>query len=105
MTTPENPDGSVGEWLTPSFVPQAIMSGDHKHEYSQIRVPVLAFVGSPKLRHGNSVTPSLKRLLGATREGRRSPAFAGTFVAGDAEALGSDAVSHRVIVVRGLIAY
>jgi non-heme chloroperoxidase len=45
----ENPDGSVGARLTPSFVPQAIMSGDHKHDYSQIRVPVLAFVGFPEL--------------------------------------------------------
>jgi hypothetical protein len=31
------------------FVPQAIMSGNYKHDYSQIRVPVLAFVGYPPL--------------------------------------------------------
>jgi non-heme chloroperoxidase len=45
----ENPDGSVGERLTPGFVPQAIMAGDYKHDYSQIRVPVLAFIGYPPL--------------------------------------------------------
>ncbi len=45
----ENPDGSVGARTTPAFVPQAIMSGDHKHDYSQIRVPVLAFVGYPPI--------------------------------------------------------
>jgi non-heme chloroperoxidase len=45
----ENPDGSVGNRLTPAFVPQAIMEGDHKHDYSQIRVPILAFVGYPGL--------------------------------------------------------
>ncbi len=45
----ENPDGSVGAPTTPDFVPQAIMSGDHKHNYSQIRVPVLAFVGYPPI--------------------------------------------------------
>jgi non-heme chloroperoxidase len=44
-----NPDGSVGVRLTPPFVPQAIMAGDYKHDYSQIRVPVLAFVGFPEL--------------------------------------------------------
>jgi non-heme chloroperoxidase len=45
----QNPDGSVGGHITPSFVPQAIMAGDHKHDYSQIRVPVVAFVGYPPL--------------------------------------------------------
>jgi pimeloyl-ACP methyl ester carboxylesterase len=45
----ENPDGSVGDETTPAFVPQAIMSGDHKHDYSQIRVPVVAFVGYPPI--------------------------------------------------------
>lgn len=45
----ENPDGSIGGRITPSYVPAAIMEGDHKHDYSQIRVPVLAFVGYPKL--------------------------------------------------------
>jgi non-heme chloroperoxidase len=43
----ENPDGSVGSYRTPGYVPQAIIAGDHKHDYSQIRVPVLAFVGYP----------------------------------------------------------
>jgi non-heme chloroperoxidase len=45
----QNPDGSVGDRLTPSVVPQGIMAGDHKHDYSQIRVPVLALVGYPPL--------------------------------------------------------
>jgi non-heme chloroperoxidase len=45
----ENPDGSVGSSKAPGYVPEAIMSGDHKHDYSQIRVPVLAFVGYPEL--------------------------------------------------------
>jgi len=45
----ENPDGSVGDRLTPGVVPQAIMAGDYKHDYSQIRVPVLAFIGYPPL--------------------------------------------------------
>ena len=43
----EKPDGSVGDRVTPAYVPQGIMSGDHKHDYSKIRVPVLAFVGYP----------------------------------------------------------
>jgi hypothetical protein len=43
----ENPDGSVGNRSTPAFVPQAILAGDHKHDYSQIRVPILVFVGYP----------------------------------------------------------
>jgi non-heme chloroperoxidase len=45
----ENPDGSVGHRLTPAFVPQAIMADSYKHDYSQIQVPVLAFVGYPGL--------------------------------------------------------
>ena len=45
----EKPDGSVGDRVTPGYVPQAIMSGDHKHDYSQIRVPVLAFIGYPPI--------------------------------------------------------
>jgi hypothetical protein len=45
----ENPDGSVGDYKIPSYVPQAIMAGGGKHDYSQIRVPVLAFVGLPGL--------------------------------------------------------
>lgn len=44
----ENPDGTVGSRETPGAVPAAIMEGDHKHDYSQIRVPVLAFVGYPE---------------------------------------------------------
>ena len=47
----ENADGSVGSRITPGSVPQAIMEGDYKHDYSQIRVPVLAFVGFPPLPH------------------------------------------------------
>jgi non-heme chloroperoxidase len=39
----ENPDGSVGSRKTPSWVPHAMM-GAWKHDYSQIRSPVLAFV-------------------------------------------------------------
>jgi non-heme chloroperoxidase len=63
----ENPDGSVGARLTPSFVPQAIMSGDHKHDYSQIRVPVLAFVGFPKIPQDqireNNITEPGERVI------------------------------------------
>jgi pimeloyl-ACP methyl ester carboxylesterase len=45
----QNPDGSVGHFITPGFVSEAMTTGDYKHDYSQIRVPVLAFVGFPKL--------------------------------------------------------
>lgn len=45
----ENPDGSVGNRLTPGFVPAAIMAVNYKHDYSQIQVPVLALVGYPEL--------------------------------------------------------
>lgn len=38
----ENPDGSVGSRKTPEYVFDAM--GGLKHDYSQIRVPVLAFV-------------------------------------------------------------
>lgn len=38
----ENPDGSVGSRKTPDYVFDAM--GGLKHDYSQIRVPVLAFV-------------------------------------------------------------
>ena len=48
-TTAENPDGGVGSRITPAYVPQAIMVGGSGHDYSQIRVPVLAFVGYPPL--------------------------------------------------------
>jgi pimeloyl-ACP methyl ester carboxylesterase len=40
----QNSDGSVGEYKAPDFVSKAIMDGNWKHDYSQIRVPVLAFV-------------------------------------------------------------
>jgi pimeloyl-ACP methyl ester carboxylesterase len=63
----QNPDGSVGAQLTPAFVPQAIMSGDHKHDYSQIRVPVLAFVGFPELPQDqirkNQVTDPAEKII------------------------------------------
>ena len=39
----ENLDGSVGARKTPSWVPAAMM-GNWKHDYSEIRSPVLAFV-------------------------------------------------------------
>jgi non-heme chloroperoxidase len=41
----QNPDGSVGAYKAPEFVSKAIMEGNWKHDYSQIRVPVLAFIG------------------------------------------------------------
>jgi pimeloyl-ACP methyl ester carboxylesterase len=44
----KNPDGSVGEYTTPDDVPEAMIAGREKHDYSQIRVPVLALVGFPK---------------------------------------------------------
>jgi non-heme chloroperoxidase len=40
----ENPDGSVGNRKTPGYVFDAMAVGDFKHDYSQIRSPVLAFV-------------------------------------------------------------
>jgi pimeloyl-ACP methyl ester carboxylesterase len=42
----ENPDGSVGGRTTPSFVH---LSGNNKHDYSQIRAPVLAIVCYPPI--------------------------------------------------------
>jgi non-heme chloroperoxidase len=63
----QNPDGSVGDRLTKGNVPQAIMAGDHKHDYSQIRVPVLAFVGYPELPQDqlleNHVTDPEERII------------------------------------------
>ena len=63
----QNPDGSVGSRLTPAFVPQAIMAGDHKHDYSQIRAPVLAFVGYPELPQDqirkNNVSDPAERIV------------------------------------------
>ena len=40
----ENPDGSVGSSTTPEYVFDEMATGDHKHDYSRIRSPVLAFV-------------------------------------------------------------
>jgi pimeloyl-ACP methyl ester carboxylesterase len=45
----ENADGSVGSYEIPENVPEGIMGGEHKHDYSQIRVPILAIVGYPEL--------------------------------------------------------
>jgi pimeloyl-ACP methyl ester carboxylesterase len=63
----ENAEGSVGNRITPGFVPHAIMEGDHKHDYSQIRVPVLAFVGYPPLPHEqireNHITDPAERTI------------------------------------------
>jgi len=44
----ENSDGSVGDYKTPDDVPEAMIAGREKHDYSQIRVPVLALVAFPK---------------------------------------------------------
>jgi non-heme chloroperoxidase len=41
----QNPDGSVGDYKAPEYVSKAITGGNWKHDYSQICVPVLAFVG------------------------------------------------------------
>jgi non-heme chloroperoxidase len=63
----QNPDGSVGDFITPRFVAQAIMAGGQKHDYSQIRVPVLAFVGFPKLPQDqireNNITDPAQRIV------------------------------------------
>jgi non-heme chloroperoxidase len=63
----ENPDGTVGDYKVPGNVPAAIMEGDHKHDYSQIRVPVLALVGYPELPQEqirkNHVTDSADRMI------------------------------------------
>ncbi len=66
----ENPDGSVGSRMTPGFVPQAIMSGNYKHDYSQIRVPVLAFVAYPplpqdKIRRNDITDPAERTIIEA----------------------------------------
>jgi len=44
----QNPGGSVGAYKTPEFVSKEIMAGNYKHDYSQIRVPVLAFIAYDK---------------------------------------------------------
>ena len=63
----ENPDGSVGARLTPGSVPKAIMDGNVAHDYSQIRVPVLAFVGYPALPEdqilANHITDPAERMV------------------------------------------
>jgi pimeloyl-ACP methyl ester carboxylesterase len=63
----ENADGSIGSRIAPSYVANAIMEGDHKHDYSQIRVPVLAFVGYPKLPQDqmreNHITDPEERII------------------------------------------
>ena len=63
----ENPDGSVGARLTPGSVPKAIMDGNVAHDYSQIRVPVLAFVGYPPLPEeqivANHITDPAERTI------------------------------------------
>jgi hypothetical protein len=44
----EDSDGSVGDDKTPDDVPEAMIAGREKHDYSLIRVPVLALVAFPK---------------------------------------------------------
>jgi non-heme chloroperoxidase len=66
----ENPDGSVGSYRTPGYVPRSIIDGDHRHDYSQIRVPVLAFVGYPSLpeeqiRRNHVTDPSERTIVEA----------------------------------------
>jgi non-heme chloroperoxidase len=62
----ENADGSVGEHQVPGNVAAQIMQDDHKHDYSQIRVPVLALVGYPELPQEqirkNHVTDSAEKI-------------------------------------------
>jgi hypothetical protein len=43
-----NRDGSVGPYMTPKGVSEAITAGMHSPDYSRIRVPVLAFFTLPK---------------------------------------------------------
>jgi len=43
----ENPDGSIGEDKNSEGVAKEIMDGDHRHNYADIRVPVLAIVAYP----------------------------------------------------------
>ncbi len=42
-----NPDGSMGQYITPNSIRQAIFEGRKKPDYAQIRVPVLAFFAAP----------------------------------------------------------
>jgi non-heme chloroperoxidase len=63
----QNPDGSVGDYSVSEDVPTAIIAGREKHDYSQIRVPVLALVGFPKTPdeqiRGNHVTNEGERTI------------------------------------------
>jgi non-heme chloroperoxidase len=63
----ENPNGSVAGHKTPESVSAAIMAGHGGHDYSQIRVPVLAFVRYPELpQHQiqeNHVTDAAERTI------------------------------------------
>ncbi len=63
----ENPGGSVGKNKTPGDVAAAIIAGREKHDYSQIRVPVLALVGFPKApdeqMQENHVTDEGERII------------------------------------------
>jgi len=43
-----NPDGTMGRYLVPKSVRDAIAAGVRKPEYARIRVPVLAFFASPR---------------------------------------------------------
>jgi len=63
----ENPDGGVGSPKTPGYVFDAMATGDFKHDYSEIRSPILAFVGYPELPQDqilkNHVTDSAERTI------------------------------------------
>jgi non-heme chloroperoxidase len=63
----ENADGSVAGHKAPERVSAAIMAGSGGHDYSQIRVPVLAFVGYPELpqqqMEENHVTDAAERTI------------------------------------------
>jgi hypothetical protein len=54
----ENPGGTVGSYKIPRNVPAAIMEGDHRRDYSEIRVPLLAFVGYPELPQDQTLKKS-----------------------------------------------
>ena len=43
-----NPDGTMGRFITPKSVRDAIFAGRQKPDYARIRVPVLAFFASPR---------------------------------------------------------
>jgi non-heme chloroperoxidase len=45
----ENPDGTIGGDKNSEWVAKAITDGDHRHNYADIRVPVLAIVAYPGL--------------------------------------------------------